>query len=199
MSEEASVISPDDVLQTLMNDGTIDAIRLKIITQLKANEELKNNTIKMVEQSKVLNTPGAEKQTKRELFDALRQELESSVLEKASKSVWEIILDQKGIGKDINETVEKVFCRLSGREPPLFPSIVESGPQAEKEKTNEPEKEITKEKTKEKETETKRETDKERPEKKGKEKENSDTIRKRKYIDTNTEEDGDEGASRSSI
>ena len=123
----------------------------------------------------------------------------SSVLEKASKSVWEIILDQKGIGKDINETVEKVFCRLSGREPPLFPSIVESGPQTEKEKTNEPEKEITKEKTKEKETETKRETDKERPEKKGKEKENSDTIRKRKYIDTNTEEDGDEGASRSSI
>ncbi|KAK1364201.1 Antigenic heat-stable protein [Heracleum sosnowskyi] len=102
--EGSSVISPDDVLQTLMNDGTIDAIRLKIITQLKANEELKNNTIKMVEQSKVLNTPGAEKQTKRELFDALRQELESSVLEKASKSVWELILDQKGIGKDINET-----------------------------------------------------------------------------------------------
>lgn len=39
-------------------------------------EELKSNTIKMVEQSRVLNTPGAEKQTKRELFDALRQELE---------------------------------------------------------------------------------------------------------------------------
>lgn len=200
--EGSSVISPDDVLQTLMNDGTIDAIRLKIITQLKANEELKNNTIKMVEQSKVLNTPGAEKQTKRELFDALRQELESSVLEKASKSVWELILDQKGIGKDINETVEKVFCRLSGREPPLFPSIVESEPQLEKEKTKDAENEITKEKEKEKEkeTETKRETDKERLEKKGKEKENSDTaLKKRKYTDTNTEEGGDEGASRSSI
>lgn len=39
-------------------------------------EELKSITIKMAEQSKVLNTPGAEKQTKRELFDALRQELE---------------------------------------------------------------------------------------------------------------------------
>lgn len=38
--------------------------------------ELKSNAIKMMEQSKVLNTPGAEKQTKRELFDALRQELE---------------------------------------------------------------------------------------------------------------------------
>lgn len=35
--EGSSVISPDDVLQTLKNDGTIDAIRLKIITQLKAN------------------------------------------------------------------------------------------------------------------------------------------------------------------
>ncbi|CAL0316552.1 unnamed protein product [Lupinus luteus] len=117
----SSVISPEDVLESLMNDGTIDALRLKIITQLKANEELKSTTIKMAEQSKVLNTPGAEKQTKRELFDALRQELEASVLEKASKSVWDLILDNAGLGKEISETVEKVFCRLSGQEPPLFP------------------------------------------------------------------------------
>uniref|UniRef100_A0A2P2JXQ0 Uncharacterized protein n=1 Tax=Rhizophora mucronata TaxID=61149 RepID=A0A2P2JXQ0_RHIMU len=41
-----------------------------------SQEELKNTTIRMAEQSKVLNTAGAEKQTKRELFDALRQELE---------------------------------------------------------------------------------------------------------------------------
>ncbi|KAK1581114.1 hypothetical protein Q3G72_003252 [Acer saccharum] len=34
----------------------------------------------MAEQSKVLNTPGAEKQIKRELFDALRQELEEPLL-----------------------------------------------------------------------------------------------------------------------
>lgn len=33
----SSVISPEDVLESLMNDGTIDAIRLKIINQLKAN------------------------------------------------------------------------------------------------------------------------------------------------------------------
>ncbi|KAH0889213.1 hypothetical protein HID58_051642 [Brassica napus] len=72
----SSVITPEDVLESLMNDGTIDALRLKIINQLKANEELKNTTIKMAEESKVFYTPGAEKQTKRELFDALRQELE---------------------------------------------------------------------------------------------------------------------------
>ncbi|XP_073053353.1 uncharacterized protein [Primulina eburnea] len=117
----SSVISPEDVLETLMNDGTIDAMRLKIINQLKAKGELKSNAIKMMEQSKVLNTPGAEKQTKRELFDALRQELEGPVLEKASKSVWELILDQNGLGKEISETVERIFCQLSGRDPPLFP------------------------------------------------------------------------------
>ncbi|KAI4304256.1 hypothetical protein MLD38_039797 [Melastoma candidum] len=125
----SAVITPEDVLESLMNDGTIDSLRLKIINQLKANEELKKTTIKMAEQSKVLNTPGAEKQTKRELFDALRQELEPQVLEKASKSVWEIILDNNGLGKEINEIVERVFCRLSGKEPPLFPSAdLESQP-----------------------------------------------------------------------
>lgn len=36
-SSSQPIISPEDVLESLMNDGTIDAIRLKIITQLKAN------------------------------------------------------------------------------------------------------------------------------------------------------------------
>nr|XP_043625110.1 uncharacterized protein LOC122596567 [Erigeron canadensis] len=132
--KKEAVITPEDVLESLMNDGTIDTLRLKIINQLKANEDLKSTTIKMVEQSKVLNTPGAEKQTKRELFDALRQELETPVLEKASKSVWELILDSNGLGREINETVEKVFCRLSGREPPLFSSNGELQSEKGKEK-----------------------------------------------------------------
>ncbi|ESW16991.1 hypothetical protein PHAVU_007G201000 [Phaseolus vulgaris] len=135
----SSVITPEDVLESLMNDGSIDALRLKIINQLKANEELKSTTIKMAEQSKVLNTPGAEKQTKRELFDALRQELEASVLEKASKSVWDLIVDNNGLGKEISETVERVFCRLSGQEPPLFP-LPNGEPQSEKEAGNKKEK-----------------------------------------------------------
>ncbi|RZC89037.1 hypothetical protein C5167_030730 [Papaver somniferum] len=126
---ESSVISPEDVTESLMNDGTIDAMRMKIITRLKANEELKNNTLEMVGKSEVPNTPGAEKKTKRELFDALRQELEAPVLEEASKSVWELIMDDNGLGKEITETVQKVFCRLSGREPPLYPP-----PENEKEK-----------------------------------------------------------------
>ncbi|XP_057493595.1 uncharacterized protein LOC130779074 [Actinidia eriantha] len=179
--ESSSVISPEDVMECLMNDGTIDAMRLKIINQLKANDELKNTTIKMAEQSKVLNTPGAEKQTKRELFDALRQELETSVLEKASKSVWELILDNNGLGKEISETVERVFCRLSGREPPLFPPNNETQPEKKKEKVSE----------------------KGKGKGKGKErengKENSDsTSKKRKLDEMNCEDGADEVASGSS-
>ncbi|CAO2832118.1 unnamed protein product [Amaranthus hypochondriacus] len=135
--EPSSIITPEDVLESLMNDGTIDALRLKIINQLKANEELKKTAITMVEQSKVLNTPGAEKQTKRELFDSLRQELEAPVLEKASKSVWDLILDDNGLGKEISETVERVFCRLSGREPPLFAASTSDAQRQEKEKEQE--------------------------------------------------------------
>ncbi|KAG4176884.1 hypothetical protein ERO13_A11G272900v2 [Gossypium hirsutum] len=150
----SSVITPEDVLESLMNDGTIDALRLKIINQLKANEELKNTTIKMAAQSKVLNTSGAEKQTKRELFDALRQELETPVLERASKAVWELILDSNGLGKEISETVERVFCKLSGREPPLFPHSNDIVLQPEKAVGNE------KRKGKEKEYEIERENSK---------------------------------------
>ncbi|KAJ1265830.1 hypothetical protein BS78_08G104400 [Paspalum vaginatum] len=120
MGSSSKVVRPEDVLESLKNDGSIDALRMKIIAQLKANEDMKKNTMMMVEQSKVLNTPGAEKKTKRELFDALRQELETPVLEKASKAVWELMLGNGGLGKEITETVEKVFCRLSGidRMPP---------------------------------------------------------------------------------
>ena len=44
------------------------------------------------------------------------------VLEKASKSVWELILDGNGLGKEISETVERVYRRLSGLDLPVPPS-----------------------------------------------------------------------------
>ncbi|XP_020540249.1 uncharacterized protein LOC105647419 isoform X2 [Jatropha curcas] len=137
-------------------------------------EELKNTTIRMAEQSKVLNTPGAEKQTKRELFDALRQELETPVLEKASRSVWELILDSNGLGKEISETVERVFCRLSGQEPPLFP------PENAEAQSN-------------KETENKGGDGKEEEGESQKEKSNSN-LKKRSYSEMKTEGAGNEVA-----
>lgn len=43
------------------------------------------------------------------------------VLEKASGSVWDLILDQNGLGKEISDTVERVYRQLCGCEPPVFP------------------------------------------------------------------------------
>lgn len=63
------------------------------------------------------------------------------MLEKASKSVWDLILDDNGLGKEISETVERVFCRLSGREPPLFPAV-DGEPQPGKGVANERAKEL---------------------------------------------------------
>nr|POF07399.1 hypothetical protein CFP56_37465 [Quercus suber] len=64
---------------------------------LANKEELKNTTIKMAEQSKVLNNPGAEKQTKRELFDALRQELENikRKLQQCMATVWRFLIKSR--------------------------------------------------------------------------------------------------------
>lgn len=95
------------------------------------------------------------------------------MLEKASKSVWELILDPTGLGKDISETVERVFCRLSGTEPPLFP-LPNGESQPNKESVHRNEKGKAKGKQKEQETEN--------------EKPNSSTKRKRVYIETS--EDG---------
>lgn len=103
------------------------------------------------------------------------------VLEKASKSVWELILDNNGLGKEISEMVEKVFCRLSGREPPLFPL-----PDAE----TWPSKEIQNEKGKGKGKEFANENHKE--------KENSPSAsKKRSFSDMNVEGGAYESASRS--
>ncbi|CAI0463776.1 unnamed protein product [Linum tenue] len=58
------------------------------------------------------------------------------VLEKASKSVWELILDNNELGKEISDTVERVFCKLSGQEPPLFPPPSNHEPQVSRDKEN---------------------------------------------------------------
>ena len=58
------------------------------------------------------------------------------VLEKASKSVWDLILDNNGLGMEISETVERVFCRLSGQEPPLFPPLSAEVAQADNKETD---------------------------------------------------------------
>lgn len=54
------------------------------------------------------------------------------MLEKASRAVWELILDDDNLGKEISETVEKVYMKLSGCEPPVPPSPGGHPPPAER-------------------------------------------------------------------
>ena len=37
MGSSSKVVRPEDVLESLKNDGSIDALRMKVIAQLKAN------------------------------------------------------------------------------------------------------------------------------------------------------------------
>lgn len=54
------------------------------------------------------------------------------VLEKASKAVWEIISGSDGLGKEITDTVERVFFRLSGlTELPAAPPLATNNPPQE--------------------------------------------------------------------
>uniref|UniRef100_A0A803N6P2 Uncharacterized protein n=1 Tax=Chenopodium quinoa TaxID=63459 RepID=A0A803N6P2_CHEQI len=156
--ESSSVISPNDVLESLMNDGTIDALRLKIINQLKANSSMcffcrvgtvcfnlsTLTDVLQVNQSLHLFVTVACCHSTAfpccllTLLTCLKLDLWAPVLEKASKSVWDLILDDNGLGKEISETVEKVFCRLSGREPPLYPASTSEALQQEKEQDENP-------------------------------------------------------------
>lgn len=102
-------------------------------------------------------------------------ECRAPVLEKASKSVWELILDNNGLGKEINEMVERVFCRLSGRESPLFP-LQDVGTWPNKKNQNETGKELANE---------------------SKEKENSPSASKKRNFSEMNAEGAYEAASRS--
>lgn len=115
-ASSSAPVTPQQVLTSLMNDGTFDDLRHKVIHQLKQNEELKKYTASKVEQSNVLNTPGAEQKSKRELFEALRKELEGPVLERASKAAWELILSKEGVGKEISDTVYKAYNQLQSKD-----------------------------------------------------------------------------------
>ena len=82
-----------------------------------------------------------------------------------------MILDEDGLGKEISKTVERVFSRLSGQEPPLFP-IPNGGTQTDAKVTND--------KGKGKETSDK-----------GKREKSNSSSKKRSFSETNKGEEND--------
>ncbi|KAF5195751.1 hypothetical protein FRX31_014662 [Thalictrum thalictroides] len=74
-SHVTKLISAEEVISKLKDDGDFDKLRLKIIKKVKENEELRNNIIATVKQSAALNRAGAEKFKPRELSDAIHEEI----------------------------------------------------------------------------------------------------------------------------
>ncbi|GAQ82705.1 hypothetical protein KFL_001200290 [Klebsormidium nitens] len=102
------------VLNQLMDNGLFDTLRKSITAELESNMELKKFTTAEVERSQVLQAPGAERRSRRELFEALRRELQSKVLERASEAAWNAILSKDSVGRQIEEQVEKTWWELNG-------------------------------------------------------------------------------------
>ncbi|MCO5550131.1 hypothetical protein L7F22_003612 [Adiantum nelumboides] len=106
--------------ESLMMDGTCGDLRHKIINQLKHKKELKKYTTSMVEQSQTLNTPGAEKKSKRDLFVSLKHKLEGPVLERASKEAWGLNLSKEGFEKEIMEMFIELIINCMEKRPPFI-------------------------------------------------------------------------------
>ncbi|KAK9905040.1 hypothetical protein WJX75_008393 [Coccomyxa subellipsoidea] len=101
------------VLKRIMDDGTFDNLRMKVVAQLKKNEELKKFTEEKVLNSKTLQTESARKMQKPELFQKLRKELENAVLEQALKATWEILSDESvGMPELIETKVHEALCSV---------------------------------------------------------------------------------------
>lgn len=110
--ESSQKVSKEDVIAKLKDDGDFDRLRLKIIRQLKDNEELRNNIISMVRQSEALNRVGAENMKPRQLSDAIHEEVGNNIMNRISDGVWEIIRSDNGMKGEITETIQSVYNKV---------------------------------------------------------------------------------------
>lgn len=112
MGSDGKKISAEELISKLKDDGDFDRLRLKIIRQLKQNEDLRNNIISVVKQSAALNRAGAEKMKPRELCDAIHDEVREKVMGQISDGLWEIIRSGDGMKTEITETVQSVYNQM---------------------------------------------------------------------------------------
>ncbi|GKV38172.1 hypothetical protein SLEP1_g46110 [Rubroshorea leprosula] len=112
MGEAPATITKEDVIAKLKDDGDFDRLRLKIIRNLKQNEELRDNIIAVVKQSAALNRSDAENMKPRQLLDAIFDEVGDKVMGQISDGLWDIIRSEGGMKSEITETVQSVYDKL---------------------------------------------------------------------------------------
>ncbi|XP_030536736.1 uncharacterized protein LOC115745353 isoform X2 [Rhodamnia argentea] len=109
--DDATKLNKDDVIARLKDDGDFDRLRLKLIRNLKDNEELRSKIIATVKQSAALNRSGAENLKPRQLSDAIYEEV-GKVMGQISESLWEIIRSADGMKSEIEDTVQYMCSKL---------------------------------------------------------------------------------------
>ncbi|GLT78309.1 hypothetical protein SLA2020_498490 [Shorea laevis] len=112
MGEAPAKITKEDVIAKLKDDGDFDRLRLKIIRNLKQNEELRDNIIAVVKHSAALNRPDAENMKPRQLLDAIFDEFGDKLMGQISDGLWDIIRSEGGMKSEITETVQSVYDQL---------------------------------------------------------------------------------------
>ncbi|CAH9111937.1 unnamed protein product [Cuscuta epithymum] len=105
-------INAEDVITKIKEDGDFDRLRLKVVRKVKDDEELHNNIMSAVRQSKALNHPSAKRLKPRQLSDAIYEEVGTKVMSEISDNIWKVIRSVDGIKNEIAETVQSVCKRL---------------------------------------------------------------------------------------
>lgn len=112
-----------EVLTRIKQNGTFDEIRLRINDELKNSKALQAFVQEKVDNSKTLNSLDASRtQNKKQVLEALKKELELTLLAEAARCAYEISSSENtAVCKLIDSKVHEALCdvyeerrRLSG-------------------------------------------------------------------------------------
>jgi len=102
------------VVDALRQDGTFDALRKRLVEDASSKDELRSVVANALANSAALQKiDPARKITEKETVDALREELEDTVMTAFSKELWDLMTDeQEGPGRELYEAVYAARERL---------------------------------------------------------------------------------------
>lgn len=102
------------VVDALRQDGTFDALRKRLVEDASSKDELRSVVANALANSAALQKiDPARKITEKETVDALREELEDTVMTAFSKELWDLMTDeQEGLGRELYEAVYAARERL---------------------------------------------------------------------------------------
>eukprot|EP00798_Chlamydomonas_sp_ICE-L_P030710 gene30710-35738_t len=102
-----------EVLDCIMAAGHFDEIRKEVTEQLRQNEDLKEFTMTLLEDSTTLAENADYKpERKKKVLEELRKELEEKLLDRASKAAWATMDPNSPVGKTIEQKVCEALTEI---------------------------------------------------------------------------------------